>query len=115
MKQYLLVVFILLLLSGCSTSPTGNVNVESQDAQVVMLGLQGGRYTPNEITVEAGKPVTLKNDGSLGGCGMYVIQKDLGINANFANNAEYTFTPEKKGTYTFSCSMGMYKGILNVV
>ncbi len=83
--------------------------------QIIKLGLKGARYTPSVITVESGKPVTLQNDGSLAGCALYVSQPQLGINANFMRNKEYTFTPQKTGTFIYTCSMGMYKGTINVV
>lgn len=107
-----------LAFAGMSGT-TGNVpseqKVVAEDAQVVMLGLSRSGYSPAVITVEAGKPVTLKNDGTLGGCGLYPVQPELGINANFANSNEYTFTPTKKGSFTYTCSMGMWKGTINVV
>ena len=105
-------------LSGGNTSPasnTGQTTVTAEQGQVVMLGLSRQGYTPSVITVEAGKPVTLKNDGTLGGCGLYPVQAELGINANFGSSSEYTFTPTKKGSFTYTCSMGMYKGTINVV
>src|SRR3989338_7347465 len=79
-----------------------------QDSQITPLGLDRYGYVPREITVEANKPVILRNDGTLRGCGLYVTQPELGINANFAKNNDYTFTPTQKGKFTFTCSMGMY-------
>lgn len=115
----LLVVSTLLVLAACTNGTTGNAvateGLMSNGAQVVNLGLDRGGYTPREITVEAGKPVTLRNDGSLQGCALYAIQPELGINANFAKNSEYTVTPTKKGNFVFTCSMGMWKGTINVV
>ena len=118
-QKIVMIMFVVLalLLVGCKPTATiGNTDSGmSQGAQVVNLGLDRGGYLPREITVKEGVPVTLKNDGSLGGCGLYPMQPELGMNANFAQNSEYTFTPTKKGTYTFTCSMGMYKGTMNVV
>ena len=110
-------IFLLIFLVGCSkTSPTGNtVAASSNEPQVVMLGLDRGGFLPRVITVKANKPVTLKNDGSLGGCGLYPIQPEIGMNANFGKSDEYTFTPTKKGTFTFTCNMGMFKGTIKVV
>lgn len=82
---------------------------------VVNFGMNRGFYTPKEIVIEAGKPVTLRNDGTIKGCSRFVVQPELGINANFARNTDYTFTPQKKGRFVYSCSMGMFSGVITVV
>ena len=94
----------------------GNVVANTnEDITIIEIGLSNGRYNPQVITAEVNKPVILKNDGSLRGCSRYVIQPELGINANFANSDKYQFTPTKKGTFTYTCSMGMFKGIIKIV
>ena len=90
-------------------------NPSQLDGQIVKLGLRNGNYYPPEITVESGKKVTLQNDGTLAGCALYVSQPELGIIANFARNKEYSFTPNKKGSYIYTCSMGMFRGTLNIL
>ena len=77
----------LLMVVACTPDINGNVvkDVNTEDSQMVYIGLDRSGYTPKEVTVESGKPVTLKNDGTLGGCGLYPVQAELGINANFAN------------------------------
>lgn len=102
-------------MSGTTDNVPSEQTIVAENTQVVMLGLSRSGYSPGVITVEAGKPVTLKNDGTLGGCGLYPVQPELGMNANFASSNEYTFTPNKKGSFTYTCSMGMYKGTINVV
>lgn len=83
--------------------------------QVVFLGVDSAGYKPKEIVVQAGKPVVLKNDGSLGGCSLYPVQAELGLAGNLARNKEVRFVPQKKGTFPFSCSMGMIKGVIKVI
>jgi len=85
------------------------------EAQVVEIGLSREGYTPSTITVKANQPVILKNDGTLGGCGLYPTQAELGINADFSKDDTYEFTPTKKGKFTYTCSMGMFKGTIEVV
>ncbi|MFC1648141.1 cupredoxin domain-containing protein [Nanoarchaeota archaeon] len=116
-------VLALVIVTGCKQGATGNDvtgNAISsaqgnEGAQIVSFGMDGDGYLPREITVEAGKPVTLRNDGSLQGCATHVVQPELGINANFAQSNEYTFTPTKKGKFTIACSMGMWTGVMNVI
>jgi len=121
MKKIVIISMIVLLaitISGCtSMGPTGDVvaNTQQEEAQVVSLGLDRGGYLPREITVKVNKPVILRNDGTLKGCANYPVQPELGINANFAKNSDFEFTPTKKGTFTFTCGMGMWKGTINVI
>src|SRR3989344_462761 len=98
-----------------NNAPANAVQDNSAGGQVFDIGLRGGNYYPQQIDVKYGEPVVLRNDGSLAGCALYVNQPQLGINANFAKNKEYKFTPMSKGTFVYTCSMGMYKGTLNVL
>jgi len=99
-----------------NNSLTGSaVVVTGEDAQIIEIGLDRSGFRPAVVTVQANKPVILKNDGTLGGCGLYIIQPELGLNANFARDDTYTFTPTIKGTFTYTCSMGMFKGTMKVV
>lgn len=122
MKKKLITVFIagiVLLVAGCAQNqgPSGAAAVQSPDSniQIVKLGLDSQGYTPNPITVKANKPVRLIKDASLKGCAVFVVQDELGIKANLMNTDSYEFTPTTKGVYDFSCSMGMYKGVIQVV
>lgn len=133
LKLIIALVSLSLLIMACSTTanPTGDVvgdtsNVIANDVatgatdinagsdQLVAISSAGGKYYPNPIVVKAGQPVTLVDDG-LVGCSKSLIQSELGIKANFYSNNQYTFTPIKKGTYTITCSMGMYRGIMQVI
>ncbi|MBI2665057.1 cupredoxin domain-containing protein [Candidatus Woesearchaeota archaeon] len=112
--------FVFLVVQKNLSGITGNAilgssNDEAGDVQVIDVGMIGGKYTPSVITVEANKPVILQDDGSLKGCARVMIQPELGMNANFVKNSRYQFTPTKKGTFTYTCSMGMYKGVIKVI
>jgi len=116
-KIIIMLLAMLIVISGCTGAVTGTATAEvapPTEPEVVMLGLENGRYTPDPIMVEQGKEVVLKNDGSLAGCALNTMSPELGINANFMKDPEYRFTPEKKGTYTITCSMGMFKGTVIV-
>ncbi|MBI3032505.1 cupredoxin domain-containing protein [Candidatus Woesearchaeota archaeon] len=122
-----LVILVLVMVLVNKTGTGGSTNIPSSDPstvsptssgdeQIVLLGLDNaGNYKPKEIVVQAGKTVVLKNDGSLGGCSLYPIQQELGLAGNLAKNKEVRFVPQKKGRFPFSCSMGMYKGIIKVI
>ena len=119
-----IVIILILGLTGCNSLASKNTQIDESEymspvgeglPQIVYLGMDRNGYTPKQITVKAGEPVTIKREDSLRGCAVYVVQPQLGINANFNQNEEYIFTPTKKGKFTYSCSMGMFRGIIVVV
>lgn len=89
------------------------VEVRNGKQQISMIA--SGGYSPNSFTVKAGVPVEWTIDASnavgcerafqVPGLGIRKIL-DIGINT-------IEFTPQA-GTYSFSCSMGMYRGTLKV-
>ncbi|ABX42485.1 urease accessory protein UreH domain-containing protein [Lachnoclostridium phytofermentans] len=111
-----------LSLSGFAASPFGqsaNSNVAKiQDGvQIVNTTLNPGRYEP--ITVQAGIPVkwiiTAEN-GSINGCNNRIYIREYGIEKKFEIGENVIeFTPEKAGTYRYSCWMGMIRSTITVL
>lgn len=108
---------VILLVASFfyGSGATGAATAQGDDVQVVEIGLRGGSYFPAVIEVGAGKPVILRSDGTLKGCSSFVVQRDLGISADLSGNREYQFVPQKRGTFMYTCSMGMYRGTIKVV
>ena len=116
-------IFLIIIITGFiflkpSTATNGNIidpTVVHGDVQKVLIGERNLNYYPNEITVNAGQPVSITLDKSVKGCLRSFIIRDLGV-SEFSKTPSETidFTPSKKGTYTFSCSMGMGFGKLIV-
>ncbi len=86
--------------------------------QVLEMTASSTEYSPNEFTIKAGVPVRweIENVG-VSGCtnaivarGLFEGQIDIG-----EDGAVFEFTPEKSGTYKFSCWMGMVTGTIFVV
>lgn len=112
-------------LSGLNSKVTGTLMAENTDVdkkntdetQHITSTLQAGRSYP-DITVKAGEPVkwTVEApDGSVNGCNYKIIQQDLGIEYAFDEGENVIeFTPEKAGTYTYTCWMGMITGKIYV-
>lgn len=75
-------------------------------------------YTPNYIKVKRGQEVTLtlKSKDSYSCASAFRIPT-MGVSVNLKANDSQTvkFTPEKAGKLTFSCSMGMYRGVIEVI
>lgn len=93
-----------------------NIVVNEKDVQIVNLGVANYNYDPETITVEANKKVRIVgNMQQLKGCLRSFTIPDLGIKKIFNDNDNVLeFTPSKKGTFGFSCSMGMGIGKLVV-
>lgn len=88
------------------------------DIQRVSINITNSGYTPNRFAVKADVPVELKvSAGEVYSCATAFTFRAFGINANIRPNTDqiFTFTPTKKGLYTFSCSMGMYSGTMEVI
>lgn len=75
-------------------------------------------YSPREFTVKNNEPVSVtinsKNNRS---CARAFSIPSLGISKLLPENGteNVTFTPTQTGRLTFTCSMGMYTGTINVV
>lgn len=87
--------------------------VQSADISVFPNG-----YSPNYIQVQSGVPVKL-NLSITGGYGCTVGFKipKLGINKNLSqeNPTSVEFTPQKAEKIVWTCSMGMYTGVIEVI
>lgn len=93
-----------------------NKIIKDGDVQIVNLGVANYNYDPSTINVEAGKKVRIiGNMEQLQGCLRAFTIPSFGITKifNYGDNI-LEFIPTKKGTYGFSCSMGMGFGKLIV-
>jgi len=90
----------------------GNVVVDTQDnldEQKVELGMKNYNYYPNIINLKYNVPakIVVKTD-EVKGCLRSIVIPDFGIRKIIKDNDNViSFTPNKKGTFSFSCSMGM--------
>ncbi|MFZ2199777.1 MAG: sulfite exporter TauE/SafE family protein [Microgenomates group bacterium] len=86
--------------------------------QPVTINILNSGYSPRRFAVKSGVPVKLTvNAGEVYSCATAFTFRAFGINAFVKPNTNqvFTFTPDKKGLYTFSCSMGMYSGTMEVI
>ena len=83
--------------------------------QKVVISEKNLNYYPNEIKVKAGQPVSISLDSSVTGCLRSFNIRDLGVSKNAKTPSDtIDFTPIKKGTFKFACSMGMGYGSIIV-
>ncbi len=82
------------------------------------IDVTGRGYSPTYIKVKSGEPVnlTLKSVDAFSCASAFRIPS-LGIEKNLQpnDNQTITFTPTKPGVIAFNCSMGMYRGVIDVV
>lgn len=89
------------------------------EKQVIKMAVGGDRapYAPDTFTVKAGVPVRWEITGvDVRGCISYLQATKLGVGLQLRKGPNVVeFTPKKPGRYTFSCSMGMFRGTINVI
>jgi plastocyanin domain-containing protein len=105
-----------MLKSGSSNVTTNTINEESNgEVQKVVIGMKNYNYYPNTVKVNAGTPVSISLDESVYGCFRDFTIREFGVREYLKTPQDTVeFTPTKKGTYTFACSMGMGTGTLIV-
>lgn len=95
-----------------SSEPSPSTN------QDVRIDVTSNGYSPNYFRVKKGEPVklTLKSVDAYSCASAFRIPS-LGIKKNLTANdtQEFTFTPDQTGKIQFNCSMGMYRGIIEVI
>lgn len=112
----IVVIGAVFVLRTPQPSTDGLVAPLTGDVQKVTLSEKNSNYFPQKITVKAGLPVELTLDSSVSGCFRSFTVRDLGIAKYARTPAEkITFVPAQKGTFPFSCSMGMGTGTLEVI
>jgi uncharacterized cupredoxin-like copper-binding protein len=119
----LLAISMIVMVHG--VSGIGQGLAESDPATVVRIEMSEYAFTPAQVTMKAGKPVTL-NVVNVGRAthmftSAYLASQDLEVEGadmevdapngvkyvkvQPGKNAEIKFTPAKKGTFDFSCDV----------
>ena len=97
------------------TGGTGEGSAGGGNVQKITLSIKNSNYYPQVIKASEGVPVELILDSSVSGCLRGFVISDLGVRANSRSPSDtIKFTPTKKGTFRFSCPMGMGTGTIVV-
>lgn len=93
-----------------------NVAIENS-AQVVKMKELANGYSPNSFTIKKGIPVKWVVDAQAPySCAASISMPKFNIRKNLVKGENIIeFTPKETGRIPFSCSMGMYTGVFNVV
>ena len=108
-----------LTLSGVDFNRTNESAIQTSASPEITINIESNGYSPKNLTVPAGEKITLhlKNDKSYSCAQAFTIPK-LNIQKVVRPGQEATLTftaPSKPGKLNFSCSMGMYKGVITVI
>lgn len=103
-----------------NSQPSNDTKLYSQAAptSAAQIDITSTGYSPNYIRVKMGIPITLtlvsKDAYS---CASAFRIPSLGISKNLQPNetSKITFTPKEVGKIVFTCSMGMYTGVIDVI
>lgn len=105
------------LSGGEATEVASNVKFEN-GVQVADIQVFPTSYSPNYLKVNSSSPVRLNliTNGGYGCTSAFRIPK-LGVAKRLPQNGTESveFTPKSKGKLTWTCSMGMYSGVIEVI
>ncbi|MFZ2300174.1 MAG: sulfite exporter TauE/SafE family protein [Candidatus Moraniibacteriota bacterium] len=87
------------------------------DRQVIRITQRADGYFPNRLTVKKGRPVKLIIDSENSyTCASSFVMPKAGIKKILSPGENiFEFVPEKSGPIPFSCSMGMFRGTIEVI
>ncbi len=107
----------VLIGLGSETDNSQGTSALSQDAQIVRITQKANGYFPSTISVKRGQPVKLIIDSEDSyTCASSLLIPKVGVRKTLQPGENIVeFTPDKNGVIPFSCSMGMYRGTINVV
>lgn len=111
-----------LTLAGFKKNTTKNVvqvddpNVKMENGiQVVYMIQDAQGYSPNTFTLKKNIPVKWYIKSVYPSCASSLVVEKLNIRTLLTEKEQvFDFTPTEEGEIPFSCSMGMYSGVINV-
>lgn len=110
-----------LSLPKINVNSGGNYDAETvpieNGKQVIIMDQLARGYSPNKFVIKKGIPVVWKiNSRDSYTCASYFSVPSLGVSGPLQPGENVLeFTPTQTGNMVFSCSMGMYRGVINIV
>ncbi len=108
-----------LSLTGYSFDNSSTQLVNAQVTENPTITFDEFGYSPSSITVKANSNVSLKLDNRSGsGCIQAFTIPKLGLQKIVQLGTSETISfkaPAEKGSMPFMCSMGMYRGVINII
>ena len=99
-------------LPGVGAGVGGASAIITNGVQEVNMDVTSSGYSPNSFVLKKGVPVKWNvNVKQLTGCNQELLLNQYGIDKTLKQGLNVIeFTPDKTGTITFSCGMGMLRG-----
>ena len=97
--------------------PKKQINFDGKEQVLKMIVDENG-YSPQKLTVKVGSPVKWEITGkNVYGCQGTIQAPKAGIKLTALNPGIniFEFTPAQKGKIPFACSMGMFRGEIEVI
>jgi sulfite exporter TauE/SafE len=107
-----------MIQTNSQPKQTEKLYSEVPTSQTVQINVTARGYSPNYIKVKKDSPVTMTLVGKDAySCASAFRIPSLGISKNLQPNETYkiSFTPKEVGKIAFTCSMGMYSGVIEVI
>lgn len=104
--------------TGEQTQQTDEKIDQTATKQEYQIQILNGGYDPSYVKVKKGQPVKLtlvSNDVYSCALAFRIPSQNISINLKPTDSQIIEFTPTKIGAIPFSCSMGMYRGTIDVV
>lgn len=95
-----------------------NLTTTQNGMQKVDIQALNNGYSPARVAVKVGVPVQLTvSTSETYTCAAAFVFREFGISTflEATDSKSFTFTPTRKGKFTYSCSMGMYTGVMEVI
>ncbi|MGZ4779573.1 MAG: cupredoxin domain-containing protein [Thermoanaerobaculia bacterium] len=118
MKRTLIV--FLSIVTIAIALVVSRVNAQQPPPRVVTISAKRFQFTPNEITLRRGEPVTLRVSAEDRDHGFYQKELNLDLDLTPDHVSEVTLTPETPGRYVVICDQfcgsghGNMKMVINV-
>jgi hypothetical protein len=98
-------------ISGVDLNNVAGANIVN-GVQEINMNVDASGYSPNSFVLKNGVPVKWNvNVKQLTGCNSELVMREYNINVKLKQGLNVIeFTPDKIGTITFTCGMGMLRG-----
>jgi sulfite exporter TauE/SafE/copper chaperone CopZ len=107
----------VLLLHTESQAINKTTSSQVSEVQIIKMTQNNSGYSPNNFQIEANRPVRwIINSTSPYSCASSLIVPSLKINQQLKKGENIIeFMAPANGKIKFSCSMGMYNGVINII
>ena len=97
MKRGLFILLIVILISGCYSQQTSNIEVKPNE-----IIIDNFAFNPLELTISSGTTITWKNNHNVN---HIIVSQNLFESKTLKKGDEFAFTFNTPGEYNYYCSI----------